>query len=82
MNPMRLMHWAEGVNRMGRPFLTVLVTTLYNGALLVALGMGALNIRDYIMAMGPSNSMIIGFWFGERSAVRAAEAAAEKGKSA
>lgn len=77
MNPSQLFTWADAINKMGRPFLTVLVTTLYNLALLAALGMGTLKISDYIMAMGPSNSMIIGFWFGERSALRAQQADAE-----
>lgn len=70
MNPNRLIVWTEAVNRMGRPFLTVLVTLLYNGTLLAAVCLGSLPIKDYITAIGPVNAMVMGFWFGERSRVR------------
>jgi len=68
MNPNRLQGWATGMNSMGRPFITALVTTIYNLALLAALVLGQLEIMAYITAVGPTNAMIIGFWFGERKA--------------
>ena len=61
--------WAQAISSMGRPFLTVLISTLYNVALLVGLAMGALPVHDYITAVGPTNAMIIGFWFGERKSL-------------
>lgn len=66
MNPQTLYGWAKGMNSMGRPFLTALVTTIYNLALLIALIGGKLDVVQYITAVGPTNAMIIGFWFGER----------------
>lgn len=59
---------ATGLNKIARPYLTVLVTTVYNVALLVAVGAGKLEVKEYILAVGPTNAMIIGFWFGERAA--------------
>lgn len=55
---------------LARPYLTVVITTIYNAALLVALWMGKLDTKDYITAVGPVNSMVMGFWFGERAASR------------
>lgn len=69
MNPEQLYSWARGMNSMGRPFLTALVTTIYNVALLIGLAMGKLQIMEYVTAVGPTNAMIIGFWFGERKSV-------------
>lgn len=68
MNPTKFATWADGLNKMGRPFLTVLITVVYNVTLLVALWMGKLEIREYMSAVGGTNAMIIGFWFGERGA--------------
>lgn len=69
MNPQQLYGWARGMNSMGRPFLTALVTTIYNVALLIGLAMGKLQIMEYVTAVGPTNAMIIGFWFGERKSL-------------
>jgi hypothetical protein len=75
MNPSQLKRWSVGMNSMGRPFITALVTTIYNLALLSALVLGVLDVMSYITAVGPTNAMIIGFWFGERKSIhdRAAE---------
>jgi len=73
MNPEQLSKWARGMNSMGRPFLTALVATIYNLALLVALITGELRVIEYITAVGPTNAMIIGFWFGERKALHESE---------
>lgn len=77
MNPTQLQSWAQAMNNMGRPFLTALVTTVYNIALLIGLINGQLKVMEYITAVGPTNAMIIGFWFGERKATH--EAAAGQG---
>lgn len=61
---------AEGLHKLARPYLTVLITTIYNLALLIALSKGVLEVREYILAIGPTNAMIIGFWFGERAALK------------
>lgn len=77
MTPEKLQAWAEGMNKMGRPFLTVLVTTVYNIALLIGLVNGQLKVMEYITAVGPTNAMIIGFWFGERKGNNDAAAAGQ-----
>lgn len=59
---------ASGLNKIARPYLTVLITTMYNAALVYGLLRGKIEFKEYIMAMGPTNAMIIGFWFGERAA--------------
>jgi hypothetical protein len=60
----------SALNRLARPYLTVLVATLFNGIAAYAYVKGDLTIRDYLMAIGPTNGMIIGFWFGERAALK------------
>jgi len=66
MTPTKLGAWVEPVNQLARPFLTILVTVIYNVALFGACVVGVLSIRDYITAVGPVNAMVMGFWFGER----------------
>lgn len=66
MKPDQLHSWAEAMNKMGRPFVTAIVTVIYNTALLVGMAMGQLDVQDYILAVGPTNAMIIGFWFARR----------------
>lgn len=61
---------ADALNKLARPYLTVLITTIYNLALLAALYFGKLEVKEYILAIGPMNAMIIGFWFGERAALK------------
>lgn len=53
-----------------RPFLTFFITVLYNLLLAWAVVAGLLKISDYIMAVGPVNAMIIGFWFAEKAALK------------
>lgn len=59
---------ASGLNKIARPYLTVLITTIYNLALVACVWKGKLQVKEYILAVGPTNAMIIGFWFGERAA--------------
>lgn len=56
-------------NEIARPYLTALIATLFNIALIWALWMRLLDVKDYINAVGPTNAMIIGFWFGEKAAL-------------
>lgn len=62
--------WADAATTLARPYLTVLITTIYNVTLLTALVMNKLEVREYILAIGPVNAMIMGFWFGERAALK------------
>lgn len=63
--------WAEAVTKAARPFLTILVTVVYNFTLLVALYNKQMTIQEYMTAVGPVNAMVMGFWFGERAALKA-----------
>lgn len=58
-----------------RPYLTVLVATLFNGICAWAVFSNKLDVVDYITAIGPTNGMIIGFWFGERAALKESKSA-------
>lgn len=60
----------EALNSAARPYLTALIATLFNGICAWAALTGKLTIIEYITAVGPTNSMIIGFWFGERAALK------------
>ena len=57
-------------NSAARPYLTALVATLFNGVCVWAVINGDLTIMQYITAIGPTNGMIIGFWFGEKAALK------------
>lgn len=70
-NPSREVRgWAEAATHLARPYLTVVITTIYNATLLIALVMNKLEVREYILAIGPVNAIIMGFWFGERAATK------------
>lgn len=66
MNARQFYSWAVAMNKMGRPFLAAVITLLYNLTLMIALIMGQLKVQDYIMAVGPVNGIIVGFWFSKR----------------
>lgn len=53
-----------------RPYLTILIATLFNGICAWAAVKGQISVTEYITAIGPTNGMIIGFWFGERAALK------------
>jgi hypothetical protein len=63
---------ASALDRLARPYLTAIVTTVFNGMCAWGVIAGKLSFKDYIMAIGPANAMIIGFWFGERTAMKRA----------
>lgn len=51
-------------------WLTIFVTTFYNVVLGWAVFTGLLKIQDFIMAVGPVNTMVMGFWLGGEAALR------------
>ena len=57
-------------NKVVRPYLTLFITTLYNVLLAGAVMTNHLTVRDYIVAIGPTNAMILGFWFAEKAALK------------
>jgi hypothetical protein len=61
---------AAALNKLARPYLTAMVATAFNTICGWGVVTGKLPFKDYIMAIGPINSMIVGFWFGERSALK------------
>lgn len=60
----------DKLNKAARPYLTMLVATLFNSVCAYMTLKGKLTPIEYITAVGPTNAMIIGFWFGERAALK------------
>lgn len=60
----------DGFNRLARPFLTMTITVLFNGMAAWAFLMGKITWTEFAAAVGAPNAMIIGFWFGERAALK------------
>ena len=58
------------LNKMVRPYLTFFIATIYNLLLAWAVLSGKLKVVDYMPAVGPMNDMLLGFWFGEKSALK------------
>ncbi len=56
--------------RLVRPVLTFGITGIFNITLLVGLFTGKVSFQEYLTTLAPINSMLIGFWFGERSALK------------
>lgn len=61
---------ADAFNRLARPTLTILVAAVFNVAAMWAFMKGVINWEQFATALGPTNGMIIGFWFGEKSALK------------
>ncbi|NPB04514.1 MAG: hypothetical protein GXO39_08925 [Thermotogae bacterium] len=61
---------AGKLSKMVRPVITFLVVGSFNTALLVGLLTGEVSFREYMSTLAPINSMLLGFWFGERSALK------------
>lgn len=70
------------MNKMVRPYLTFFITTLYNVLLAWALVNEKIKVMEYITAVGPMNAMILGFWFGEKSALKDPKTGADAVKEA
>lgn len=60
----------DATNRAARPYLTILIATLFNLICAWAAMSREITVMQYITAIGPTNGMIIGFWFGERAALK------------
>ncbi len=63
----------KNINRLSqavRPILTFGIAGMFNVAMLIGLFTGKVSFQEYLQALGPTNSMLIGFWFGERSALK------------
>jgi hypothetical protein len=58
------------MHKMVRPYLTMFIATIYNIILAWAVFTGRLPVHDYMMSVAPINSMIIGFWFAEKAALK------------
>jgi len=61
---------ASALSKMVRPIITFLVVGAFNSALLVGLFTGEISLKEYMSTLAPVNSMLLGFWFGERSALK------------
>lgn len=70
VSPSLVDRWSRALHSLARPYLTVFITTLYNVICVWALVEGELKIIEYIAAIGPTNSLVLGFYFGERAALK------------
>jgi len=61
---------AGKLSKMVRPAITFFVVGSFNVALLVGLFTGKVSFQEYMSTLAPINSMLLGFWFGERSALK------------
>ncbi|UBM12743.1 hypothetical protein [Cupriavidus metallidurans] len=64
--------WTEAARAAGdtmRPLLTFFITACFNLTLTWAVLTRRLQVGEYIAAVGPMNSMILGFWFAEKRAI-------------
>ncbi len=63
----------KNINRIAqlvRPTLTFAITGAFNITLLVGVFTGKITFEQYLTTLAPVNSMLLGFWFGERSALK------------
>lgn len=58
------------MNKLVRPVLTFVLVLSYNAMLIWAVREGLLKIADFIVACGPTNAMVLGFWFAEKAALK------------
>lgn len=65
---MSFKEFVDTTNSAVRPYLTFLIATIYNVALVFMVFMGMLTAQEYVTSVGTANGLIIGFWFGERKA--------------
>lgn len=60
------------VYKLAKPYLTALVATLFNATCTWAVVESKMTIVEYVTALGPTNAMIIGFWFGKEASASSA----------
>jgi hypothetical protein len=60
----------NALHKLARPYLTVMIATTFNLVCAWAAITGRITVIEYVTAVSPTNSMIIGFWFGERAALK------------
>jgi hypothetical protein len=62
--------WMKVLNQAARPYLTVMFATSYNIVCVVAVMTGMMSIDTFITANAPIVATLLGFWFGERAALK------------
>lgn len=58
---------AEAFNKVARPYVTVMVVTVFNAVCVWGVVQGRMTMNDFVQTIGPTNGLIVGFWFGERN---------------
>lgn len=58
---------AEAFNKVARPYVTVMVVTVFNAVCVWGVVQGRMSMNDFVQTIGPTNGLIVGFWFGERN---------------
>lgn len=62
--------WMQVIHQAARPYLTVMFATTYNVVCVIALWNDKMTIDTFITANGPIVATLLGFWFGERAALK------------
>ncbi|MDR9846999.1 hypothetical protein [Herbaspirillum huttiense] len=58
------------MNKLVRPVLTFVLVLTYNAVLIWAVKERELSVSEFIAAAGPSNGMVLGFWFAEKAVLK------------
>lgn len=72
---------AEAFNKIARPYVTVMVVTVFNAVCVWGVVSGRMTMNDFVQTIGPTNGLIVGFWFGERNFRASQTDHSQKGKT-
>ena len=59
-----------GLGSYVRPVMTFFTAGMFNIAMVVGLFLNKISFQEFIATIAPINTMLWGFWFGERSALK------------
>lgn len=68
--PKKALSWMQVANQAARPYLTVMFATTYNLVCVWAVLFGKMTVETFITANSPIVATLLGFWFGERAALK------------
>lgn len=72
--------WLCALNKVARPYLTLLFATAFMAVCVIAWATDELPIESFMAAIGPIVSTLVGFWFGERAALKNPAAKSDEGE--
>ena len=66
----KVLSWMQVLHQAARPYLTVMFATTYNVVCVFAFMTDKMTVDTFITANGPIVATLLGFWFGERAALK------------